>query len=373
MGLIEIELGELVQLVDERNTDTKFLDFYGININKEFMPTVAKTDEIDPCKYKVLRKNRFVFSGMQTGRDKCIRIGLFIKDNPVIVSPAYTTFEIKRLDLIEPEYFFMLFLSKEMDRYGWFLSDSSVRSNLDWPRFCEIPLKLPSPEVQLKTVDVYKALQANLAAYTVGLDDLKLTYDLYLDNIKKQYSRTPIRDLLHAIDIRNKDLRVKNVSGVNIEKRFMPSVANLKSTDISKYKIVPPQGFAANFMHIGRDIKLPIAYHSGDEDIVVSPAYSVFQVKNAEVIPEYIMIWFMRIETDRFGWFLSDSSVRGGLEVNRFFDIEIPIPPKEIQQSIVDIYHAQYERQKIAEELNQILKVSCPVLIRQSLSDQPIT
>ncbi|HPJ79823.1 MAG TPA: restriction endonuclease subunit S [Prolixibacteraceae bacterium] len=77
----------------------------------------------------------------------------------------------------------------------------------------------------------------------------------------------------------------------------------------------------------------------------------------------------MRIETDRFGWFLSDSSVRGGLEVNRFFDIEIPIPPKEIQQSIVDIYHAQYERQRIAEELNQILKESCPVFIRQSLSN----
>ena len=107
MGLTDILLGELIELVEERNSGGIYTEFLGININKEFMPTVANTEEIDPKKYKIIRKNRFVFSGMQTGRDICIRIGLYIKENPVIVSPAYTTFEIKRTDLILPEYFFM--------------------------------------------------------------------------------------------------------------------------------------------------------------------------------------------------------------------------------------------------------------------------
>ena len=91
--IIKKTVGELINYVDERNIDSSIMDFYGININKEFMPTVANIDTVDPKKYKVVRKNRFVFSGMQTGRDKTIRIGLFDRENPIIVSPAYTTFE----------------------------------------------------------------------------------------------------------------------------------------------------------------------------------------------------------------------------------------------------------------------------------------
>ena len=93
-------VGELISYVDERNTDGAIRDFYGININKEFMPTVASTEGIDARKYKVVRDNRFVFSGMQTGRDKCIRIGLY-KGSPIIISPAYTTFEIKNTEMFE--------------------------------------------------------------------------------------------------------------------------------------------------------------------------------------------------------------------------------------------------------------------------------
>lgn len=117
--LIKRNVGQLIEYVDERNVDSKYMDFYGININKEFMPTVANTDSVDATKYKIVRNNRFVFSGMQTGRDKCIRIGLY-KGTPIIVSPAYTTFEIKATNEVLPEYFFMHFLSNEMDRYGWF-------------------------------------------------------------------------------------------------------------------------------------------------------------------------------------------------------------------------------------------------------------
>ena len=100
--LIKRNVGQLIEYVDERNVDSKYMDFYGININKEFMPTVANTDSVDATKYKIVRNNRFVFSGMQTGRDKCIRIGLY-KGTPIIVSPAYTTFEIKIIYILIKE------------------------------------------------------------------------------------------------------------------------------------------------------------------------------------------------------------------------------------------------------------------------------
>ena len=155
---IKISVGQLITYIDERNADGRIKEFYGININKEFMPTVANVDEVDGRKYKIIRDNRFVFSGMQTGRDECIRIGLYKGNRPIIVSPAYTTFEIKALNKVLPEYFFMLFLSNEMDRYGWFLSDSSVRANLDLDRFEEIEFDLPPIDIQQKYVTIYNAI-----------------------------------------------------------------------------------------------------------------------------------------------------------------------------------------------------------------------
>ena len=90
MGLNKRRIGDLIKVIDERNS-YGFRDFYGLNINKEFMPTIANTEGLDAAKYKVVRNNRFVFSGMQTGRDVCIRISLYLNDSPIIVSPAYTS------------------------------------------------------------------------------------------------------------------------------------------------------------------------------------------------------------------------------------------------------------------------------------------
>ena len=155
MGLTKYKLGELVEIVDERN-DLGIKNFYGINKSKEFMPTVANTTNLDESKYKIVRKNRFVFSGMQTGRDKSIRLVMYAKNKPIIVSPAYTTFEIKEKAQVIPLYFFMIFLSEEKDRLGWFLSDASIRANLDWEVFCDIEINLPSIEIQKKYVAIYE-------------------------------------------------------------------------------------------------------------------------------------------------------------------------------------------------------------------------
>lgn len=156
--LIKRRVDQLISFVDERNSGGSITEFCGINIQKEFMPTVANTEGIDSRKYKIVCANRFVFSGMQTGRDECIRIGLYKGHKPIIVSPAYTTFEIAASNEVLPDYFFMLFLRKEMDRYGWFISDSSIRANLDLDRFGEITFDLPSIEIQQKYVNIYAAL-----------------------------------------------------------------------------------------------------------------------------------------------------------------------------------------------------------------------
>ncbi len=138
-----VRLGEVIELLDIRNIDNCDFPFYGINRDKAFMPSVANTSEVDRKRYKVIQKDEFVFSGMQTGRDICIRIGLFKEETPALLSPAYWTFRLKDQRVILPTYLFIQFLTTEKDRLGWFLSDSSVRSNLDWDRFCSIEIPLP--------------------------------------------------------------------------------------------------------------------------------------------------------------------------------------------------------------------------------------
>lgn len=103
MPLTKVKIGNLIRLNNQTNADGRDLPFYGLNKDKEFMPTVASITKVDKCKYKVATKGRFVFSGMQTGRDVCIRLGLYDKDFDALVSPAYITFDIIS-DKILPDF-----------------------------------------------------------------------------------------------------------------------------------------------------------------------------------------------------------------------------------------------------------------------------
>ena len=367
MGLKKYKLGELITLCDERNS-YGYINFYGLNINKEFMPTWANTEGLDESKYKVVRKKRFVFSGMQTGRDECIRISMYNEEKPIIVSPAYTTFEVTREDIVIPEYFFMLFLSKEKDRFGAFCSDGSIRSNLDWERFIDFDITLPSIKQQRKYVDVYLALQNNLAAYQSKVEELKLVCDGYIDQLKVKIPKQKVGDLLETVDKRNNELTYAGVQGININKTFFPTVANIDESSTRNYKVVETNQFAFSGMQTGRDMCIRIALNEESKPVIISPAHTVFRIKDENVVlSHYIMLWFSQKQIDRYGWFASDGSIRSNLDLERFCEMEIPIPDISVQREIVNIHKCYIERQRIAEALKEQLKNICPVLIRGSL------
>ena len=69
-------LGDIISYVDERNTNLQTTEVLGISINKEFMPSVANIIGTDLSKYKLLRKNRFAFNSMHTGRDERLPVAL---------------------------------------------------------------------------------------------------------------------------------------------------------------------------------------------------------------------------------------------------------------------------------------------------------
>ena len=58
-------------------------------------------------------------------------------------------------------------------------------------------------------------------------------------------------DFINLVDLRNRELGITNLLGVSIEKRFIPSIANIVGTDLSSYKVVKNGQFAYGpVMHI---------------------------------------------------------------------------------------------------------------------------
>lgn len=366
MALTKYKIGDLVTIVDERN-ELRIKEFYGININKEFMPTVANTEGLDESKYKVVRENRFVYSGMQTGRDECIRISMYSKENPILVSPAYTTFEISALDIVIPTYFFMIFLSKEKDRYGAFCSDGSIRSNLDWEVFCDIDIDLPPLPIQQKYVDVYNAMLANQKSYEKGLDDLKLTCDAYIEDLRRKMPCESIGPYIGAVNESNTDKTFNFVQGVESGGSFIDTRANMQGVDVSNYTIVRKNCIVYNPSRINIG---SIAKYGNEKPCIVSPMYSVFKVLNVEkILPEYLMLWFGRKEFHRYTWYYAAGSVRDTFDFNLMEEVKLPLPEINIQQDIVNMYNAYNKRKAINERLKTQIKDICPILIKGSIEE----
>ena len=177
-------------------------------------------------------------------------------------------------------------------------------------------------------------------------------------------------DYIREVDVRNRDLEVTKLMGINIGKYFMPSVANVIGTDLSNYKIVGKGQFACNLMHVGRDEKIPIALLYTNERIIVSPAYWVFEVSNTtQLLPDYLMLWFRRNEFDRNAWFYTDSDVRGGMSKEALMDMTLPIPPIEQQQKIVAEYEAITRRIRLNEQIIVKLEETAQALYRKMFVD----
>ena len=174
---------------------------------------------------------------------------------------------------------------------------------------------------------------------------------------------------IRLIDTRNRESITDRVLGINIDKFFMPSVANVIGTDLSKYKLITKGKFACNPMHVGRDERLPVALYDEEEPAIVSPAYFMFEVIDNSILNEdYLMMWFRRPEFDRICWLHTDGSVRGGITWDDICRLELPIPPIESQLEIVNSYKAITERIALKQKINDNLATQALTLYSDFVS-----
>ena len=165
-----------------------------------------------------------------------------------------------------------------------------------------------------------------------------------------------IGELVERVDERNRDASITTLIGVSIDKKFIPSVANVIGTDLTNYKVIRKFDFAVSLMQVSRDEKIPVACQKEYEAAIMSPAYPIFRVKDTEIIlPEYMEMWFMRSEFDREASFVAVGGVRGSMPWEEFAKLKLPVPTIEEQRKIVDRYNAITDRIALKKQINDNL------------------
>lgn len=186
--------------------------------------------------------------------------------------------------------------------------------------------------------------------------------------MKSHYKR--LGDFIHKVENRNTDLKVEKLLGLSMTKEFRETTSNIVGTDMSVYKVMSKWQFACDFMSVIRVYKLPVVLKTDDEPIIVSPAYTVFEVNNAdELHPEYLMMWFRRPEFDRYAVFKCDSAIRGGFDWNELCDTTIPVPSIEKQKEIVKEYNVIVDRINLNNRLIQKLEETAQAIYKQWFVD----
>lgn len=373
MALIKRSLKGLIEYSDLRNLEGLYTenDVVGVSTDKCMIETKADLNGVNLLNYKLFKPGSFAFVADTSRRGDKMALAYNNTDKTFIVSTWYVVFQVRNdaKNTLLSDYLFLYFNRAEFDRYARTNSWGSAREYFWFSDMEDVVIELPTLPVQQKYVDIYKSMVANQQSYERGLEDLKLTFDALIDEIKHSTAKKTVSELLTEIDNRNDNGEITNVQGINITKQFMPSVADINGVNLKKYKVVQQGQFAYSGMQTGRDECIRIALYQGDDPIIISPAYTVLQVKDTTVLSEYVMVWFSRKESDRRGWFMSDASIRSNLDLDRFYETELPVPELKVQRAIVEIYNAYIMRRNIGEQLKAQIKDICPILIKGSMEE----
>lgn len=177
-------------------------------------------------------------------------------------------------------------------------------------------------------------------------------------------------DYIKPVDVRNRDLKVANLLGLSIEKKFIPSIANTIGTDMSVYKIVTPKQFAYVPVTSRNGDKITVALYEGEEPAIISQAYTVFEITDHNaLLPEYLMMWFRRPEFDRYARFHSHGSAREVFDWDELCDVMLPIPAIDCQREIVAEYETLSNRIRLNEQMIEKLEATAQALYRKMFVD----
>ena len=372
-----VRLGECIESTEKRNYDLFYGsdDVVGMTITKQIIPTKADVENTDLTKFLIVSPREFVYNPRTHG--KKIGLGFNNTDKTVMISWNNISFKVKdsKLDIsVMPEYLYILFCRDEWDREACYRALGSSTEVFSWGEMCDMKIPLPSIEVQQELVDTYNGLKA-LAEQNEALSKpLTEACQAYIVDCKKKYHEVNLGECIEQTDNRNYDLfyGTDDVVGMTITKQIIPTKADVKNTDLTKFLIVSPREFVYNPRTHGK--KIGLGFNNKDKTVMISWNNISFKVQDSKldisVMPEYLYLLFCREEWDREACYRSLGSSTEVFSWVEMCDMKIPLPPPEVQQAIVNIYNCAEEAKNIANEAREKMKMLCPALVQRAINER---
>lgn len=362
-------LGNYIKECDERNNDIKYgiKDVRGISILKKIIPTKADMKEVSLAPYKLLLPREFCYITVTSRNGNKISLAINDTNKTYIFSSSYIIFKSKNTEILLPEYLFLLLNRIEFDRYARFNSWGSARETFDWSELCRIKIPLPSIKVQQELVAVYNGLKDLAEQNEALIKPLSDACHASVVDCKKKYKTVKLGEYIEEINIRNTDAKLggDRLYGINSDGSFISSIANQEKLDLTKYKIVQKYDFCYTL----RIIIGSIALYMAEKPCIVSTSYPVFRIKYDKrkmLNAEFLNIIFRRKEFHRYAKVNSWGSAKDNFSLEDLFNYKIPLPPKEVQESIVNLYRCLESAKQIAQKAREEMKTICPALVQRA-------
>lgn len=364
-----VRLGEYIEQCTAINSDLQFGidDVRGMTISKEIIPTKADLKSMDLSKFLIVESKEFVYNPRTHG--KKIGLGFNTTGSNFIISWNNVAFRVKDPNLLCPDYLYILISREEWDRNACFRSWGSSTEVFSWAEFGSMEIPLPSIDVQRELVDTYNGLKSLAEQNEALITRLSAVCQAYIVDCRAKYPSVPLGEYIEQLDKRNSDgaLTIADVQGISTDKCFIPTKANMDGVSVLSYKIVAPSEFVYVADTSRRGDKMALALNSSNKDILVSSIYTVFlSIDKNILLPEYLFLLFNRPEFDRYTRFNSWGSARETFDWNEMCRVQIPLPPIDVQQAIVDVYHCMERAKQIAITAREKLKTLCPALVQRA-------
>lgn len=362
-----VRLGDYIEQCDKRAGD-KFSvdDVVGISIEKKLIPTKANMEGVSLSPYKLLKPNEFCYVTVTSRNGGKISLSINPTQNTFIVSSSYVVFRSKNVNELDPGYLFMLLNREEFDRYSRFNSWGSARETFDWSEMCRVEIPLPEIEVQLELVAAYNGLKALAEQNEALRPQLSAACHAYIVDCRDKYPSVTLGDYIEEYNVINSDNSIKTVKSVSVFKEFRDTNSKVNKDELSKYKIVQP-GMMSYVQTTKNEKCFACCVNHYDEPIVVTSVNKVFYVtKPKELNIDFLFLFLNRKEFDRFAIFNSWGSAREVFQWEDLKAVQIPMPPIEVQQAIVDVYQCAERAKQIATEARERMKNLCPALVQRA-------
>lgn len=364
-----VRLGELIELCDERNSEGKYGidDVRGMTISKEIISTKADIKDTDLSKFYIVYPNEFIYNPRTHGK----KIGLGFNNSlkPILISWNNTAFKVKDIEKVEPTYLYMIFNREEWDREACYNSWGSSTVVFAWEDLCNMKIPLPSIETQKELVAVYNGLKELAEENEKLLKPLEESCQAFIVDCKKKYPSKELGNYIEECDERNESGKytLDDVRGISTEKKFIETKANLDGVSLTSYKIVMPDEFVYVADTSRRGEKIALALNDTNSGFLISSIYTTFRSKDENILlPEYLYLLLSRTEFDRYSRFNSWGSARETFDWSEMCRVQIPVPPLEIQQKIVNLFNCYEECKRISTTAREKIKNLCPALVQKA-------